>query len=189
MTKKIIIGLLITLFAAAIAGAAETENGIPVLDQSLVNRSYFSNELSLYASGSGPWGGHPITAGLINTLFGIWSFTNGDILGGIVTAGLYIAGIVCMVIIPVAAFNSAVNSNSAEDAFGLLTEGTIWMIIGGVLVGIAPVYGFIRGFSQYQKMTGATAGSFSDNPLKNTSFVIFPTGNGVAANITYKASY
>ena len=134
-----------------------------------------------------PWGGHPFTAGAINTFFGIWSFTNDDISGGITTAGLQ-AGGVTLSVVGLSLYRSWLYDGGNYQmarimyfaGYGIATAGT--------------VYGLVRGITQYnRKMSAARSFSeaISDNPLNNISLVAFPASDGrsVAGAVTYSLSY
>ena len=134
-----------------------------------------------------PWGGHPVVAGFVNTVFGIWSFTNSDLSGGLLTAGLEASGIALWII------GSSLYS-SWYSSGGSTTVALILYYAGyGVLAG-GSIYGFVRGYTQYNKKMIA-ARSFSDalsgNPLNNISLVAFPTFDKgrVAGAVTYSLSY
>jgi len=173
--KKIVMGLLVLVAITGIASALEEDTHANYLSLA----SYFdaSTNLTLYSGGNQPWGGHPIVAGVVNSIFGIWSWTNGDIIGGAITTGLYVSGIAFLI----GGGNAIISGSSGSAA----------MVIGYLLVSVAaPIYGVARGATQYSKMTSSIAGSIYDNPIKNTSFILVPQPNGrFTGSITYSASY
>ena len=135
------------------------------------------------AAQGGPWGGHPVVAGFVNTVFGIWSFTNDDFPGGILTAGLEAGGITLAII------GSSLYRSWYYDG-GSTTVALILYYAGyGALAG-GSIYGFYRGYTQYNTKTAATrsfAEALGDNPLNNISLVAFPTFDErrVAGAVTY----
>ena len=138
----------------------------------------------------GPWGGHPVVAGFVNTVFGIWSFTNDDFSAGLLTAGLEVGGITLSLI-------GSSLYKSWYDKGGSATVAQIIYYAGyGALVGGA-IYGFYKGYTQYNtKMAAArSARSFAealgDNPLNNISLVALPTSDGkhIAGAVTYSLEY
>jgi hypothetical protein len=183
MFGKTTLVLLILLVIAGTVSARESSTCIFNADNSLnfnlINhQSYFNTQsnITLYADGGRkPWGGSPIVAGITNTFFGIWSWTNMDWLGGAVTTGLYATGLVLLII----------DNNRGFIGY---TAGSIAVI--SLLA--APVFGFIRGFFHYEKMYDASlASAFNDNPLKHISLVVLPTFNQkrVKGALTYSLSF
>ena len=135
----------------------------------------------------GPWGGHPVVAGFANTVFGIWSFTNSDISGGLLTAALEAGGITLSII------GSSLYRSWYYDG-GSTTVALIIYYAGYAALAGGSIYGFYRGYTQYNTKT-ATARSFaeaiSDNPMNNISLVVFPTFDKgrVAGAVTYSLVY
>ena len=134
-----------------------------------------------------PWGGHPVIAGWVNTVFGIWSFTNDDFPGGILTAGLQIGGVALAVI----------GLNLYRDWYwsgGNYVLAQVTYFVGYGITGAGTVYGFYRGLTQYSRKM-ATARSFTealgDNPLNNITLTAYPAFDErrVAGALTYSVSY
>ena len=117
-----------------------------------VPASSLSFNLDLLAEGGAkkPFGGSPFLAGLLNMPFGIWSWINKDWLGGSITAGLAIGGIAMMFVAP--------------DL----------ILVGLGMYVASPIYGYIRGSSQYKKMTSGIA---STNPINHITVLPVPTGS------------
>jgi len=134
-----------------------------------------------------PWGSYPFIAGSINTAFGIWSFTNSDISGGLLTAGLQTGG-VALAVVGLSLYSSWYPNNGSS------TVALIMYYAGYGVVAAGGVYGFVRGFTQYNRKM-ATARSFAealcDNPLNNISLVTFPISGGksVTGALTYSLAY
>ena len=134
-----------------------------------------------------PWGWHPFWAGSINTAFGIWSFTNNDIKGGIWTAALQTSGVALAVV------GLSLYSSWYYDG-GSYMVAYIMYLAGYGVAAAGSVYGFVRGFTQYnQKMAAARsfAEAISENPMNNISLTAFPTfdGRAVTGALTYSLSY
>ena len=119
-----------------------------------------------------PWGGHPAIAGWINMFFGIWSFTNDDFSGGLMTAGLQVGGI-AVSIIGSSLWRSWFWSNPGLASIARITS------FGGYVITVAgSIYGFYRGFTQYNRRMAAARGfaeAINSNPMNNISLVAFPT--------------
>ena len=134
-----------------------------------------------------PWGGHPFWAGSINTVFGIWSFTNNDISGGILTTALQVGG-VALTVVGLSLYSSWYNDG------GSYMVAYIMYLAGYGVAAAGSVYGFVRGFTQYNKKMEA-ARSFTEalgeNPLNNISLVAFPVSDDrhIVGALTYSLSY
>jgi hypothetical protein len=138
-------------------------------------------DLTQYADGV-KWGGNAFFAGLANTVFGIWSWTNGDILGGVITTVLEAGGWGVM-IGAMAMGNNSADYEEALEAIGLY-------VAGGLLLATGWVYGLITGMVQFSKRSASTAKAFNENPMKNMSFVLLPTcDNKVTSVLTYSVSF
>jgi hypothetical protein len=193
MFGKIILVLMILTVITGAASALESSTCIFNADNSLnlnliTHQSYFKTQsnITLYSDeGQIPWGGHPAAAGFVNTFFGIWSWTNKDYLGGVVTTGLYCLPLVIFFSLanPIGAILIPVDTFANIALYG----------IGFVSLVTAPIFGFIRGYTEYNKRTRALniASAFNDNPLKHISFAIFPTFDkrNVAGALTYSLSF
>ena len=134
-----------------------------------------------------PWGGHPAVAGLANAFFGIWSFTNDDVTGGIYTAVLEAGGIVLSMI------GSSLYRTWYWNGGNYGMAQAIYFAGYGVTIA-GTVYGFYKGFTQYNgKMAAARsfAEAIGDNPLNNIRLVAFPVSSEgrVAGALTYSISY
>ena len=134
-----------------------------------------------------PWGGHPAIAGWVNMFLGIWSFTNDDFPGGLVTAGFQVSGVAASII-----------GNSLYRTWywsgGSYATAQIIYFVGYGLTATGAVYGFYRGFTQYSRKMAAArsfAEAISDNPLNNITLVAYPAFDErrVAGALTYSLSY
>ena len=128
-----------------------------------------------------PWGGHPAVAGSVNTFFGIWSFTNSDFSGGFTTVALQVGG-------------AAVSIIGRSLFTGSYTAALMSAYLGYSIFAVGTVYGYYRGFSQYnRRMAAATsfAEAIGDNPLNNISLVAFPAFDDrrFVGALTYSFSY
>ncbi|MCL2704764.1 MAG: hypothetical protein FWE72_00965 [Spirochaetaceae bacterium] len=138
-----------------------------------------SESFDLYAEGGkkAPKGGTAVIAGFMNMPLGIWSWMHEDWLGGSITAGLLIGGII-VYIIPII--------RDDED----FPIGNF--LIGTAMIFASPIYGFFRGKSQYTKLKAQSlAKETSNNPMDNISLVVFPTfdENNLAGRLSYSFSY
>ena len=134
-----------------------------------------------------PWGGHPAIAGWVNMFLGIWSFTNDDFPGGLVTAGLQVSGVAASII-----------GNSLYRTWywsgGSYATAQIIYFVGHGLTATGAVYGFYRGFTQYSRKMAAArsfAEALGDNPLNNITLVAYPAFDErrVAGTLTYSVSF
>ena len=194
--KKIVLGLLIMAVAAGAISAQQTAsvdfytgNGFNLrLNESFMGMGAVSGfsanpALTPFAANDmphEPWGWHPGLAGLVNTVFGIWSWTNGDTFGGALTAGLQLGGI----ILPSLAF-AVLPRTTGFGLWGTATAlGTVAWVSG-------TVFGFVRGFSQYNRMMAAFTNARDNTPLANASLVILPTFDDrrVIGSLTYSLSF
>ena len=108
----------------------------------------------------------PFLAGLLNIPFGLWSWLNKDWIGGGVTAGLYFIG------------------------FILRGGDIISYFVGGALLIVAPIYGFIRGIVRCGQIKKGLADAINDNPLNHITAVALPDGKGGAAGaLMYSLSW
>lgn len=200
MAKTFVLGLLVI---AVIAGVADAqENAKAIIDEGNIfgftwsanfmtkQGAYFDTRtlITPYAANDAepemPWGGNPAIAGLVNSLFGIWSWTNGDIFGGVLTSVLQLGGLVLALSAPLV-FKDTLDI----DTVVYMTYGSYALVLGGT------VFGVVRGITQYNKMAKAyratnLAEALSDNPLKNVSFTIVPTKEKrIAGALTYSVSF
>ena len=135
-----------------------------------------------------PWGGHPAVAGLVNIVVGIWSFTSNDLPGGLMTAGLQIGGAAVSII------GTTLSSNWYWSNPGLSIGARMFSFVGYGLIAAGTIYGFHRGFSQYNKrMTSARtfAEAINTNPMNNISITAFPTFDErrFVGTLTYSFSF
>ena len=200
MAKKIVLGLLIMTVITWVASAQENVTGFPDMGNvfsftwnesfnKVEQTSYFNTRtlLTPFADEGAiiPWGGNPFFAGLANTVFGIWSWTNQDIFGGALTTGLEVGGIA----ITVVALLSSLNSASTGDVEGGLSA-VYQSIIGSAIFTGGAVFGFIRGITQYNKMMRAADYAKAYNPMNNISLVVLPTPDkGVVGSFTYSLKW
>jgi len=129
-----------------------------------------------------PWGGSPAVAGLANSVFGIWSWTNGDYLGGFLTSFFEAGGAALLLSSP-----SLYKATKKEILYWSALFGGIAITVGG------SAFGVVRGVTQYNKKMAAYR-SFSEeisgNPLNNISLVAYPTADkSIAGALTYSLSF
>jgi hypothetical protein len=118
-----------------------------------------------------PFGGSACFAGLLNIPLGLWSWINKDWLGGGITAGLAVGGIVIINI-------------SGKNTDGGIT-GLGWLGMGMFIA--SPIYGYKRGSSQYKKMTEGLA---SANPLDHLTVLPVATSkDDVGLALTYSVNF
>ena len=70
----------------------------------------------------------------------------------------------------------------------LTDSGLMWSLIGAGFYLAAPVYGFIRGVTHYNKLT-RVSDMLNNSPIKNTSFDIFSNGRGIGSSIKYSMAF
>jgi hypothetical protein len=179
MFNKTVLGLLILAIITGVAYTQESSTRIFNTDNSLnlsfiARQSFFNTQsnITLFTDEEQkPWGGNPVTAGFANIFFGIWSWTNKDYLGGVVTAGLYFIPLVIML----SPLNPLVWILFPADTYQYIALS----FIGVASLVTAPIFGFIRGYTEYNKRmrTINMAEAFNDNLLKHISFVLLPTFN------------
>jgi hypothetical protein len=119
------------------------------------------------------------SAAWLNMVFGLWSFQNNDLFGGILTASLEGVG---LVLLPI---GFAVMSNGEDMA----STGTGFAVIG---IGLATMtggmlFGYFRGSSQYEKQNATTA--WTGNPLDHITAVALPTPDGIAGSLTFQVAF
>ena len=128
-----------------------------------------------------PWGGSPAVAGLVNSAFGIWSWTNSDIFGGVMTTLLEAGGIAVIYVGIVAGINQG-GKGGADTVLITYSAGAA-MAVGGI------VFGVVRGVTQYNKKMAlyrSFTEAISGNPLNNISMVAYPTAEKrIAGSLTY----
>ena len=137
-----------------------------------------------------PWGGHPAVAGLVNTIFGIWSFTNDDFAGGLLTVGLQLGGAAVTAV----AWNMFPRTWQMGQGWRRSTAGVVMAYAGNAMSVAGTVYGFFRGFTQYNTQMARARGfaeAINDNPLNNISVAAFPTSDGkrVVWGLNYSISF
>ena len=141
----------------------------------------------------GPWGGHPVVAGLVNTIFGVWSFTNDDFAGGFRTAGLQIGGALISIYVPMLFLPRGVSTIGDWERY--LARRQMVIMVGTVVSVGGTVYGFLRGFTQYNRKTAAArsfAEAINTNPMNNISMVAVPTlfdDRRFVGTLTYSLSF
>ena len=124
-----------------------------------------------------PWGGHPAVAGLVNTFLGIWSFTNNDVGGGIMIVGLQLGGVALSTV----AWNLFPRTWSLQTGWHRPVVGVMLGYAGNALTAVGTIYGFVRGFSQYNTQMARARGfteAINTNPLNNISIATFPASDG-----------
>jgi hypothetical protein len=195
MVKRIVLGLLIMAVSAGVAVAQESacgsscvsfglgsDFGLGVKGNFMAANTALSFEpglnLDLYADGVSAafMTENRFLAGLLNMPLGLWSWLNKDWLGGGITAGLAVGGVVLLI----------VASQNTDNQDGLV------MALGGMaLAGASGIYGFIRGFTYSKTLQAGSVGAISDNPLNHISLVVLPTfddRNAVGA-VTFSYSF
>ena len=137
-----------------------------------------------------PWGGHPVIAGIANTFLGIWSFTNNDIGGGIMTAGLQLGGVALTTV----AWNMFPRTWTLQTGWHRPVMGVMLGYAGNALSAVGTIYGFARGFSQYNRQIAAARSfveAINSNPMNNISLVALPTFDDrrFVGALTYSLSF
>jgi hypothetical protein len=136
-----------------------------------------------------PWGGSSVTAGIINSTLGIWSWGNNDYFGGILTTTLQAGGIVCAYI------GAAAGSTQMAGGNGGGVNTIVWTsYVGYAAILGGTVFGVVRGVTQYNKKMAAArsfAEAIDSNPLNNISLTAFPTfdNKGFVPALTYSLSF
>jgi len=207
MVKKIVLGLLamtvLTWAVFAQAGFGQTApaafnggNAFAVASietfaapaQSAFGTSALLTPLQEGGVGAGariPWGANTGIAGLTNAIGGIWSWTNGDIMGGAIIAGLEIIGIPLGIIGAQMLARDAASPGFLSDSAPAIFTG---MAIGGPLLALGgAVFGVYRGVTQYNKMAADAGISLAkaDSPMDNLTVAMLPTGNGLVGQVAY----
>jgi hypothetical protein len=159
--KKLFWIILFGIMVIGFTGAQDPEFGFQNTAPNFSLGSLdFNNDLRLDLLASGgrkPIVGVPILAGLMNIPLGLWSWVNQDWLGGGITAGAQIGGIVIGALAV-----SGGNIGMAFASWGLFLGGTI--------------YGVVRGSSQCRKMNSGIA--WTGDPLDHITAVAYPTAEG-----------
>jgi len=117
-------------------------------------------------------------AGWLNTTFGIWSWANGDILGGALTTVLQVGGI-AIIVVPY--------FQIGEDLGISLTDALMWPLIGTGVIIVGTIFGYVRGSSQFKKQYAAatTATAWTGNPMDHVSFDIVPNGGMLSFKVGF----
>ena len=119
-----------------------------------------------------PWGGHPVVAGLANSFLGIWSFTNNDVGGGVMTAALQLGGVALTTV----AWNLFPRTWSFQTGWHRPVMGVMLGYAGNALTAVGTIYGFARGFSQFNRQMAAATISHVNNPF---DIALVPGQNGM----------
>ncbi|WP_461257693.1 hypothetical protein [Treponema sp. R80B11-R83G3] len=184
MKKRVFFVLALAILVAGGVFAQEASNtGLDIPLIGTFNLGY-GFQLNLMDAGGASSSGAvitdiPIFAGFMNTLFGLWSWLNKDYLGGGITAGTMVGGIL------VAALSGPVMSVNNEIGMGMALGG-MGLFLGGM------IYGYIRGSGQAKMMrAGGHAQAINDNPLNHLSLMVLPASDGksLMGNITYSVSF
>jgi hypothetical protein len=128
-------------------------------------------------------------AGLLNMAFGIWSFKNNDLFGGILTASLEGVGLALVPIGFAIALNSEVSDEDIANGNTFGNAGPGFAVVGigaGMMIG-GMLFGYFRGSSQYKKQNATTA--WTGNPLDHITAVALPTPDGVAGSLTFQVAF
>ncbi|MDR2375167.1 MAG: hypothetical protein LBD96_01890 [Treponema sp.] len=175
--KKVFWIVFLGAIAIGLAGAQNFEfdfqNTAPNFSLSGFNTSFRPDTFAEEGGSNSAFPGSPLMAGLLNVPFGIYSWMNGDILGGVIVAGLESAALALTIV--------GNNINLDQKAMG------IWLgaAIGGFIV--APIYGFVRGSRQYKKLNAV---AWTGNPMDHITVTALPTSEGgVAGSLTFRASF
>ena len=140
--------------------------------------------------------GRKTGAGFLNLLFGIGSFTMGDIGGGFLVGVPELAGIALMIIgagmAEEAIYNSYYNSyyDPYYDYDTAMAEADTMSLIGAGVYIVGVIIGFARPFA-YDKALArqrVTAGENS-NPMNNISLIHVPTSSGMGLGVFYSKSW
>jgi len=186
MYKKIIITLLVLtafmghLSAQSISNAV-VSSSLPGLESGL--------RLDLLQGGGYDWRNNPdylrssgaSKAGLLNMVFGLWSWQNGDIFGGALTAGLEGGGLLLSII-------GLILMGDADIAISVSYAMTM---IGVGIFGGGMVFGYFRGSDQFKKQFDANTTAWTGNPINHVYFNLVPGVNGKNFNgqLGFAASY
>ena len=119
----------------------------------------------------------PVKAGALNMLGGLWSWQNGDIFGGAMTAGLEGGGL-ALAIVGFALLANADNDNAGPRL--LVALGGTLVFTGGA------AFGYFRGSSQYKKMNSV---AWTGNPMDHITAVALPTPDGIAGSLMFRAAF
>jgi len=169
----VLFGAMITCFAGAQEFEFNFLNSLPVFETNSIGYNSGPQLDLMAASGRKPIIGVPILAGFVNSFFGTWSWMNQDWLGGGITAGIEIGGVLILVI--------AAQNNNAQGMFQALGGAAVFL--GGM------IYGFVRGFSQSRKMNSAYT-AWTGNPLDHITVAVLPAAEGgLAGNLTFSIAY
>jgi hypothetical protein len=105
---------------------------------------------------------------MLNILLGAWSWSHGDIMGGLLTTVLEAGG-------------------AGLFLFGDSVHGDIEISVGLVAFASGIIYGYVRGSGQYKKKNGI---AWTGNPLDHITVVALPTPDGnFIGDLTFKAAF
>ena len=177
----VLFGTMITCFASAQEFEFNFQNSFSAFETASFGFESGTQLDLLAESGRKPTIGVPILAGLLNTLFGTWSWMNQDWVGGGITAGLEAGGIAIMVM-------SLVKTNSADPDTNTLKYG--FQALGGAAVYLGgAIYGLVRGISYCKKMN-SNAVAWTGNPADHITIAAMPASDGgFTGNLTFKMAY
>lgn len=184
--KMVILGLLVLAVSAGslhAQNASSDFNGGSVFDLTLLQAQgqypgYDPEAIKAQQQAAAA----PMYAGLKNMAFGLWSWQNGDIFGGAMTAGLEGVGLALVItglaIMPQDGDEDAGDADKTNTAF-------IMFASGAVTLGGGALFGYFWGSSQYKKQNAVATG-FGGNPLEHVSFGVVP---GVGGSLMYSTSF
>ena len=137
-------------------------------------------------------GGHKVGAGFLNLLYGIGSFTMGDVLGGLLIGGMQLTGNILFIVGMIGEeYTETVSTgyNEYTEYYWEPNYGQIGIGLGLALV--ANIVGFVRPWS-YDTSLSRRRGTLADldgNPMENISITPVSTPNGTKWGVIFGASY
>jgi TolB-like protein len=128
--------------------------------------------------------GEKVGKGFLNLIFGVGSFTMGDVLGGVIGVVLPVTGIALGVI-------SVIPTADAEKSVPEL--GNLWMQAPAAILLVAhSIFSFVRPFAydkSYSKKNGTYYAAEESNPLYHISFNPIHTPKKTGMSVLYGMSY
>jgi TolB-like protein len=129
--------------------------------------------------------GHKVSAGFLNLLFGIGSFTMGDTVGGLIIGAMQITGNIMLVM-------GAIGDEYYDYDDYVYYEPNTGLLLAGLGIGLAAnIYGFVRPW-RYDVNLSRSRGTyigFEGNPMWNISITPVSTTKGMNWGVLYCVSY